>query len=599
MAEGAQQSSAAKHEAAWWAEWRRKDFSWAGLNNDAWDGWVVTPDGFVAEAASGRVYGQPAPTEPSPVAGRDATLQDYWRADPATGLWRADAAMAAADELVVRADADNETYHRCHLPLAYADGTPTGKADWPDNALDPLIAARLRAAFDNGPAQFQGGIWPSFDAKRILAEDKPVVSIDVSGAAFTGEASFWGVQFTGEARFFFTQFAGAASFDYAQFTGGAGFVRAQFTGDARFSDARFAGAAVFVDAQFTDKAWFDDAQFAGEALFWGAQFTGKASFSGAQFAGDTKFNNAQFAGEALFRGAQFAGDTKFNNAQFAGEALFRGAQFAGPSYFEEVKFAPQLAYFGNAFTGTRFKDVADFTGAGTHWIAAFNGVIFEQPVRVPRPSERYANREFEEFVLKAVDAAVAADAKDDTKKAVDALRTARLQQIEGGCRALKNALGRDRDEILEQRYYRFQLIARRKQTGVPWTEKLFSLLYDWTSRYGASIGRPFAALLFLVLMFAVGFFAAKYGIVQIAQRLAEGDASRLYKDAAEALTFSASRVFPFGAFEDVSAKWISEFNPDAPLATLAVRVFASVESGIALALVFVFGLAVRRKFQIS
>jgi hypothetical protein len=66
------------------------------------------------------------------------------------------------------------------------------------------------------------------------------------------------------------------------------------------------------------------------------------------------------------------------------------------------------------------------------------------------------------------------------------------------------------------------------------------------------------------------------------------------------LSFSASRIFPFGAFDDVSADWLQSYETGhGSLAALGVRILASLQSTFALTLVFMVGLAVRRKFQIS
>lgn len=128
-------------EAEWWGAWWDEDFTWDGLAEKQLQGWVVADD-CLQEAETGRIYGQPAPGAPARVIGKPATVQDYWRADPATGRLRADNEMGG--ELV--GGPGQPLFHRIHLPLAFRDGSPTGKADWADDALDELIAARLIVA---------------------------------------------------------------------------------------------------------------------------------------------------------------------------------------------------------------------------------------------------------------------------------------------------------------------------------------------------------------------------------------------------------------------------------------------------------------------
>jgi hypothetical protein len=63
---------------------------------------------------------------------------------------------------------------------------------------------------------------------------------------------------------------------------------------------------------------------------------------------------------------------------------------------------------------------------------------------------------------------------------------------------------------------------------------------------------------------------------------------------------SAARVFPFGAFEDESKDWLKAYEAEHGAGWgLLMRIAGSFQSALALALVFVFGLAVRRRFQIS
>lgn len=127
-----------------WQNWRDEDFTWEGLKKKTWLGWVICGDGLVREEASGAIYGQPIPAVAVPTQGRPANLQDFWRADPATGRWRDDAAMRSPVELIILHG--QPTYHCVHLPLAYADGTATDKVGWPKDLLDAFARARLIAA---------------------------------------------------------------------------------------------------------------------------------------------------------------------------------------------------------------------------------------------------------------------------------------------------------------------------------------------------------------------------------------------------------------------------------------------------------------------
>src|SRR5262245_47687828 len=116
----AEQKSKEELERAWWAAWRKEDFSWDGLAKKEWEGWSVAPDGALVE------------TEGAPEGSRDATLQDYWR-----------------DEEPYLIEGDGKRWTRAHCPLEWEDDRQTPKAMWSREekvAFDALIVAKINAA---------------------------------------------------------------------------------------------------------------------------------------------------------------------------------------------------------------------------------------------------------------------------------------------------------------------------------------------------------------------------------------------------------------------------------------------------------------------
>ena len=69
----------------------------------------------------------------------------------------------------------------------------------------------------------------------------------------------------------------------------------------------------------------------------------------------------------------------------------------------------------------------------------------------------------------------------------------------------------------------------------------------------------------------------------------------------KSIEMAASRIFPFGAFEEISKNWFNELECRGayPWTVLCARLFASLQSLIALLLIFLFGLAVRRRFKVG
>lgn len=710
-----------------WPPWRDSDFSWQGLAKDSWDGetidkpwdgWVVCDDGLVREAATGAIFGKAAPDAPSPASGRKANLQDYWRADPSTGRLRSDNEMG--EELI--AAEGQPTYHVAHLPFAYEDGTPTGKAGWPKGSLDPLIKSRLAAASISGGkrrsqrratasdrrARFDGGIWPYFEVKRLFvdnkgAEAKRSISVAFDTSIFFGEASFEDTRFAGDAGFSNTKFSDGGEFGKAHFAGDADFMGANFNGDANFNEAQFSRVADFQGASFDWNADFERSEFARDASFQTARFEKVAKFEGVKFTGNVDFREAEFTGghiysDALFADAEFNGEADFTSAQFISAGVFSNAYFAGDVFFERSKFLRDAdfteaffcgrAYFPNAvfdclalfddavfrgdmsfvgarfekkasfrgitwvegedaegkkwrqaeahwrgaFFTTEFKGAADFAGAGARAFSAFDdarlegGIIFDNPkasdvdavfrkelrfhVNFPQLAaeedlsddlEVDGEEEDSDDGVGVGDKQAEADGANDTSKSEhpNQDRQNGLAALESGCRVLKQAMAASSNTLREQQFYRYELLARRKQKATPWSEKLFSHLYDWTANYGASIGRPFVAVLTVVVLFACAYWLAKEGFGHAGAAFAAAPNGELDPAFRSAIMFSASRVFPFGAFEDVSKEWIAGFGPADSLRVLLLRIVASLQSSFALALVFVFGLAVRRKFQIN
>ncbi len=655
-----------QRDKAWWDAWWGEDFSWDGLAEKSWDGWLVLPDGSVAEEKTGGA--QP------PEGARAATLQDYWREQE--------------PDLVTSPDG-GQRFTRVHLPPAWKDGTPTGKADWPDDALDAVLAPKLQAGTEtafhreqddtklvgsDGRAQLQGAVLlgaatqPQGNASQLSARFNRAAFLrdaDFAQATFSGDASFSNATFSGDASFANATFSGDAYFKEVTFSGGAYFKEATFSGGARFDSATFSGNANFPRASFSEGASFYCATFSGPADFTGATFSGPASFDsatfsggasfycatvegfasfhGATFSGDASFDSATFLGVARFYSAIFSGNAKFWNAVFLGATEFGGAVFEKPVSFSKIVWPSAAQNWHKAFDQTLFKSAPVFTKAGFKSLAAFDGAVLERGLVIDDPRAAETDKAFVEErrgAIKAAKADLAAwieieedawiqeqeqeqegdpsevegkgEGEGDKKKPkrisggerrrqLEKYRNYRLAELEGGCRTLKKAMEYASNKTREQLFYRYELIARRAQAATPLSEKIFSYLYDWFGNYGASIGRPFMAVTGLTLLFSGVYWGLDIGWGDAASHAVALNPTTNVDPALErALSFSASRIFPFGAFDDVSAGWLQSYETaHGSLAALGVRILASLQSTFALTLVFMVGLAVRRKFQIS
>lgn len=463
-------------------------------------------------------------------------------------------------------------------------------------------------------------------------------SADFSLETFPGNARFSSAVFTQNAYFNAARFKGRANFDGAVFQEQAIFNgKCQFSGDVGFSNATFHAFATFNDAQFETVANFAFSTFHELAIWNICSFTGEADFQRTTFHSVSSFHESEFRSATNFEYAYFTKRARFTRVKFLPEAeqgrmSFDNVHFVDLADFEGVQFPAKCHQFSGAFVGVNFQGVADFRVDGAHWIAALDGAVLERKLLLDPPTEHKANVEFGKM-LKGAKAAVKADVAAAEKEANEKREAAakngkngkgtlppigpkdrrgwaeestarRLKELEGGCRVVKLAMGRDRNEALEQRYYRFQLLTRRERKDtLPW-EKLSSYLYDAASDYGASMVRPVAWLATFLVLFAAGFFAMGVALDHVAPDPVVGASVR--DDAWSALTFSLNNMLrPLSVLspENVrrdDATWTSamlyHFGPGYGF---GIRLLASLQSLLSVMLAFLFALAVRRRFQIG
>jgi DNA polymerase-3 subunit epsilon len=614
----AEAASAQEMDQSLWHSWWASDFSWEGLKKKAWKGWIVLPDLSVVMA--------PAGFDVIPTGARPATLQDYWR----------------EEEGDLYNSPDGSSFTRVHLPLYWKDGTPTGKAAWAADSLDPIIARKLEARNDIESeyqprekslligrlrAQFQGAVLlREVDAPK---EASSPLSFNFDSAMFVRNAYFDGTVFSSEASFANAVFEGGASFSSAVFSHDATFDRAIFSGDADFRGAKFSRCASFKAIRISRNAYFDDAVFLGDCIFDGAALSGHAYFAGGKNADGAI---ASFKQVAFERGVNcstrvFSGLVSFKRSKFLGRMEFSACFFDKLASFEAITWPTLPRDWHRTFNGAVFKAAPDFSRSGFCALAAFDGAVLDQGVAFDDAKLSFADRIFlmERYGASAAAAADFADGVADYRRGGEGNRTEevvrtgrsqgkkmrilkrqdyknrRLAELERGCRVLKQAMEKASNKAREQHFYRYELIARRAQTTTPLSEKIFSYLYDFLGNYGASIGRPFVAVSVLTVVFASVYWGLDNGWAFVAaQASTSNTAENIDPGLARALSFSASRIFPFGAFDEVSREWLQAYEAvHGPLAGLGVRILASLQSTFALTLVFMVGLAVRRKFQIN
>jgi uncharacterized protein YjbI with pentapeptide repeats len=578
------QLARAEHEALWLSDWSEADYSWDGLGRQK-------------------------------ILSNGKTLQDYWRRDPATGEDRTDAALASAGELVL---SEGRWWHIAHLPRRHA-AEASWKADldhenW--GALDRLVFARLVAAADveaEGPAILDGATFrlPDYVSSpvkllRLSCRGAWVICGGFLGHDFAEDANFAGATLDGDFLCEAVTFLGHVHFQRATFLGDADLGGATFLGDTSFAEASFHADASFFGACFQRRVDFMFATFHDSSTFESASFA-EVYFTHTSFRSNVDFTSAVFSSRAKISGL-FDAHVRFDDAVFEKSLIFSGAfartaksrfdnaVFKGTVKFSAVIEAPESS-FRKAFFAARFLDTADFSrtleGEGGRLAGAFVETQFEKALILADGSERAARGCFHARILADVLSAPASE------------RDERLRELEAGCRTIKVAMGKARDELREQRYYRFQLGARQRRSDIDAGEKVLGAVYRATSDFGASLWRPIVGIV-LATLFS-GYLYAAWGQSLLTGR-ADVRVGRDYAFEGQGVALAALKPFstleaPRASLSGVLAQGgrptlIAVLTAN-PAVTLGLRLATTFQVIVSTLFIFLFGLAVKRRFQIS
>jgi hypothetical protein len=350
--------------------------------------------------------------------------------------------------------------------------------------------------------------------------------VDFSSATFSGVADFSSATFSGN-----------ADFSSATFSANADFVSAIFSNIANFSSATFAKMADFKSATFSKMVTFASVRFSGPAEFESTKFDHAAHFDSATFSEGAGFSLARFVNLSAFNRATFSDSTDFSSATFTGPADFVSATFAREIHFVNAKLAG-VTWFSNA----RFHSkVPDFRGATMHEATEWHGVTWPKPPGI----------------------------KADAQRQVYAYER------------LKQEMERLTKHEDEQNFFRRELRARRGLVRVLSGGWLLNLVYQGSSDYGNSIGRP---LLWLFGVFAAGTAIFAYAPIHCGAPMP----IRL------AIKLSFANIFVF--LPDKREIMTPEMIACLSDTTRAVSALQSV-SGVVL--LFLLGLALRNRFRMK
>ncbi len=436
----------------------------------------------------------------------------------------------------------------------------------------------------------------------IMQEDRNTVASDTYYRSLNDTVLFSNIEIINTMSLKKIYFKNNVEFINCRFGDDAIFEHLIFDGNVRFSYCTFGDNVSFLHTEFNNVE-FNRCTFGENTSFLKTKFNKNVSFIDCQFGNSASFGDACFCGVAVFRSIAFGDRASFLAAQFHNQMDFGGTEFKGEVFFKGCTFPKDPVNNLNAFRATRFRELVSFDEVDIHCLAAFNEARFQNGVIFHDPGEMRTD-ELWEHALAALDNAAKEKEKSESAEEVgdhdkENLTEAYYTALEGGCRVLKHEMEKIADRSREQRYFRYELIARRHRPDINLMEKWVSHIYGLTSDYGHSIGRPLLYMggLFLVMMLCM-FLIAVCG----AGTLDIGLFAPPHPALVDSFALAWQNIVKPGAVWDV------RFPLSVPALTAAfngpglpvwLKVLASVHSALSFICLFLAGVAIRRKFRIG
>ena len=505
--------------------------------------------------------------------------------------------------------------------------------------------ARFDSATFSGDAEFSGATFFG-DAK-------------FKSATFSGYARFENATFSGYARFDSATFSGYADFNSAIFSGDAWFKSATFSGDAEFNSATFSGDALFDSVVFAGDVSFqgDGASFSVEpfqllpmarsdkekAKSGDVAFADKferviedgsistrafkrASFEDCVFLGDVNFNNRDFTEATSFRRSEF-----WRLVSFHGSRLHQGVSFYNAIFRYAIHRDRQCVRCGPKSGGRDWPEVRDDVkrrlyeadekaGKTASSVEEWDLVFEEGRSKTAKEfrdldKSKYDARENKGFWTKLGSQCLNFVRRIEHKPEPVKVDTQEdyFEELEGCYRTLKLAMEDKRDRVEEGKFFSLEIKTRRRRRrpNVLYWERLMSDLYGGTSDYGNSVVRPVAWILLFMLVFGV-----LYALQGSSSLLGWDWKVPNFAELGQGFSYSAGRVFGFGPWgsEPEACTMMGQLlnvQPEKDVicadghngwgvwTAFGIKALATVQTLMAIILVFLSGLAVRRRFQIN
>jgi hypothetical protein len=656
-------SSELLRQEKWWAAWRKVDFSWAALAKHSIardDGssqektlqefWRSRPNKDVALSDNDLIAIGELERSPTgdlwhiahvPIAWNDGT--PTWKSDARHTKWqrfwevlkdRVFPIQKNVSTLVTETEASDE---------AQFAGVVFGRTppDWQWH--DPLGSLNIKFA----TCVFLGEVDISVNSRNGLSlrsclfcqqTDFDYMSVDgdvdLSDSTFLANVSLChaeiGGNFSGNRMHCFREVAildntikGTTEILQSVFCGPIGFESTKFKGQFNATYCRFLNLVSMAHSEFGHDTKFvscifsaEDITFTGKcegdfylidcilesSVFAFIQFCKAAYFSASHFRQSATFQNVHFYGKVSFRNSIFEAVATFQKVWFHDLIEFHNTVFAGVADLSECTFPKEAPLFHSAFRGAEFRRVADFTNPAFHEWGAFSQTKFHQAVLFS-PSVLRSDTSFNA----ALAAATSPRDEVDSPNAKDGRSDRRFAELEAAFQCLKVAMASQQARSEEQRFYRYELIARRRQTTTPFLERVFSIFYEWTSACGTSIFKPVVWLVSITAVFAFIYWAVSHSPHEAMAALWPLPLRPLDPDVISALSFSVRNVIqpfavwnPAPAADNMTDQWLKAFlHTGGGSYVLIIRLIATLQSLVSTILLFLSGLAAKRRFQVT
>lgn len=403
-------------------------------------------------------------------------------------------------------------------------------------------------------------------------------------SVFHAPCLFEGTTFGSKVNVAWCRFLNVTSFAAVRFRRGASFVQNSFVTDVVFT-GRCYGDFRCIDCEL-ENATFAFFVFLREAWFAASRFKESTLFLQVRFCGKTSFRNAVFETDSRFEQVRFRAEIEFHNAVFEGAADLTGCRFPEDARFHH-----------GAFRGADFRRNADFTMERFSAWGAFAGCTFHQRVLFLR--QTLGDPTSFDVAFEAADHAVGAAGRSSRKvRAPEIYR--RFSELEAAFQSLKLGMARQQARLDEHRFYRLELLARRRYSKAR-IERSMIWLYDISSLCGTSFVRPLLILVVLILLFGFGYWVSTRTPNELVAALNPFPFRPLDANFVDAIRFSVENTLqPMSAWKDSPPRDTSRFlNEGNAMCFLLVRLIATLQSLAVVTLLFLAALGFKRHFQMN